>query len=75
VGAARAPRRARQGIAGPVPGRAGAPDTGIAAFAAEHRADLVAMATRGTGAMHHLLLGSTALRTAHVSDVPVALLR
>lgn len=65
----------RHGIACQVHGLAGEPDTGIAAFARDHQADLIAMATRGTGAMHHLLLGSTALRTSHVSEVPVALLR
>lgn len=53
----------------------GAPDLGIAAFAREHMADLISMATRGRGAMHHLLMGSVALRTAHESDVPVALMR
>lgn len=66
---------ARHGISCEVHGLAGEPDTGIAAFASEHQADFIAMATHGTGAMHHLLLGSTALRTAHVSAVPVALLR
>jgi nucleotide-binding universal stress UspA family protein len=53
----------------------GAPDVGIAAFARQHAAGLIAMATRGRGAMHHLLMGSVALRTAHESEVPVALLR
>lgn len=66
---------ARHGISCQVHALAGEADTGIAAFAGERQADLIAMATRGTGAMHHLLLGSTALRTAHMSDVPVALLR
>jgi nucleotide-binding universal stress UspA family protein len=54
---------------------AGRPEVAIAAFAREHGADLIAMATRGRGAMHHLVLGSVALRTAHQSDVPVALMR
>lgn len=53
----------------------GAPDAGIVAFAAEHGAGLVVMGTRGLGAMHHLLLGSVALKTAHASDVPVVLMR
>ena len=66
---------ARHGISFQVHALAGDADTGIATFAGEHQADLIAMATRGTGAMHHLLLGSTALRTAHVSGVPVALMR
>ncbi|MDB5752453.1 MAG: universal stress protein [Ramlibacter sp.] len=54
---------------------AGTPEVAIAAFAREHGADLIAMATRGRGAMHHLVLGSVALRTAHQSAVPVALMR
>jgi nucleotide-binding universal stress UspA family protein len=53
----------------------GAPDVGIASFAKQHDADLIAMATRGRGAIHHYFLGSVALRTAHASDVPVALMR
>jgi nucleotide-binding universal stress UspA family protein len=53
----------------------GAPGTGIAAFAAERGTELVCMATRGTGAMHHLLMGSVALQTAQASGVPVVLMR
>lgn len=53
----------------------GAAETEIAAFAKQHAADLIAMGTRGSGAMHHLFLGSAALRTAHLSEVPVALMR
>ena len=53
----------------------GTPDIGIATFARQHGAGLIAMATRGRGAMHHLLMGSVALRTAHESAVPVALMR
>ena len=53
----------------------GSPDAGIAAFAALQGAGLVVMGTRGLGAMHHLLLGSVALKTAHVSEVPVVLMR
>lgn len=53
----------------------GTPEQGIAAFARQQGAGLIAMATRGRGAMHHLFMGSVALRTAHESEVPVALLR
>lgn len=53
----------------------GAPEAGIAAFAQQQGAGLIAMGTRGMGAMHHLLMGSVALRTARTSEVPVALLR
>ncbi len=53
----------------------GPPDVGIASFAKQHAAELIAMATRGRGAMHHLFMGSVALRTAHASDMPVALMR
>lgn len=66
---------AAAGISHAVHRLTGAPDTGIAAFAQQCNADVIAMATRGTGAMHHLLLGSVALKTAHASAVPVALLR
>lgn len=54
---------------------AGAPDVGIASFARQHGAELIAMATRGRGAVHHLFMGSVALRTARASDMPVALMR
>jgi len=53
----------------------GPADEGIAAFAARTGAGMIAMGTRGTGAMHHLLMGSVALKTALASDVPVALMR
>lgn len=36
-------------------------------------ADLVAMGTRGLGALHHALLGSVALKVAIGSPVPVML--
>lgn len=49
--------------------------TGIVGFARETSADLIAMGTRGMGAMHHFVLGSVALTVAQRSDVPVALLR
>lgn len=53
----------------------GTPDADIAVFARRHGAEVIAMGTRGMGAMHHLLLGSVALKTALVSDVPVAFMR
>jgi nucleotide-binding universal stress UspA family protein len=55
--------------------RTGDPATGIALFALEQGTGLIAMGTRGKGAMHHLLLGSVALRTAQTSEVPVVLMR
>jgi nucleotide-binding universal stress UspA family protein len=54
---------------------AGDPATGIAQFAKDHSADLIAMSTRGLGALHHAFIGSVALKTAHLSPVPVALMR
>lgn len=66
---------ATAGIAHDLHRLTGAAAPGISTFAQEHGADLVVMGTRGMGAMHHLLLGSVALKTAHVSSVPVALLR
>lgn len=53
----------------------GDPGTGIVRFARDTSADLIAMGTRGMGAMHHFVLGSVALTVAQESDVPVALLR
>lgn len=53
----------------------GAPETGISAFASRQGAELVVLGTRGMGTMHHLLLGSVALKTAQAAEVPVALLR
>lgn len=66
---------AHAGIAHDVHRLTGAPDTDIAAFARRQGADVIVMGTRGMGAMHHLLLGSAALKTAVVSDVPVAFMR
>jgi nucleotide-binding universal stress UspA family protein len=54
---------------------AGDPAVGIAQFAHDRAADLVAMSTRGLGALHHAFIGSVALKTAHLSPVPVALMR
>lgn len=66
---------AAAGISHEVYGLAGEPKDDIALFARSQDADLIAMGTRGSGAMHHLLLGSAALKTALVSDVPVAFIR
>lgn len=63
---------AAAGIPHAVHGLVGDPKPGIAQFARSQKADLIAMATRGSGAMHHLLIGSAALHTAQLSDVPVA---
>jgi len=54
---------------------AGDPATGIAQFAKDRSADLIAMSTRGLGALHHAFIGSVALKTAHLSPVPVAFMR
>jgi len=53
----------------------GTPEADIAEFARRQGAEVIVMGTRGMGAMHHLLLGSAALKTALVSDVPVAFMR
>ena len=54
---------------------AGDPASGIARFARERAADLIAMSTRGLGALHHAFIGSVALNTSHLSAVPVILIR
>lgn len=63
------------GIAHEVHRLTGDPASGIAAFSRTRGCELIAMGTRGLGAMHHLLMGSVALQTVRASDVPVALLR
>lgn len=66
---------AAAGVSHEVHRMTGEPDTAVAEFARRQGAGLIAMGTRGVGTMHHLLLGSVALRTALVSDVPVVLMR
>ena len=50
------------------------PDT-ILAYADEHQADLVVMSSHGRKGFKRLLLGSVAERIAHLSKVPVLLLK
>ena len=45
----------------------------LALLAAQTKADLMVLGTRGKGAMHHALVGSVALKAAASSDVPVLL--
>lgn len=52
---------------------AGEPAAQIARLACELGSDLIVMGTRGLGAVHHALVGSVALKAAHASPVPVAL--
>jgi nucleotide-binding universal stress UspA family protein len=47
------------------------PSSGICARAAETKADLVAIGTRGRGGLSHVLLGSVAERTARLASCPV----
>jgi nucleotide-binding universal stress UspA family protein len=47
------------------------PSSGVCARAAETKADLVAIGTRGRGALSHVLLGSVAERTARLAKCPV----
>ena len=54
---------------------AGDPATDIARFTRERAADLIAMSTRGLGALHHAFIGSVAMNTSHLSPVPVLLMR
>ena len=52
---------------------AGEPAPAIARLAEELRVDFIVMGTRGLGAVHHAFVGSTALKTVHLSPVPVVL--
>lgn len=47
----------------------------IVRAAKEHRADQIAMGTRGMGAIGNMLLGSVAQRVIHQSEVPVLLVK
>lgn len=53
----------------------GEPAPVIAEFARRHHCDLIAMGTRGMGAVPSLLLGSVASKVLHAADVPVLLSR
>ena len=55
--------------------RVGDVATTIADCARDLRCDALAMDTRGLGAVQSLLLGSTALKVIHLTDVPVALIK
>ncbi len=52
---------------------AGEPAPTLARLAGELGADFVVMGTRGLGAAHHAFVGSVALKTVHLSPVPVLL--
>ena len=56
-------------------GEAGTPEIDIPRVAAERRADMIVMGTRGLGAVSALLLGSTAQRVVHNASVPVLLVK
>jgi nucleotide-binding universal stress UspA family protein len=51
----------------------GDPSAQIVRLAGVLGSELIVMGTRGLGAVHHALIGSTALKVAHASPVPVAL--
>ncbi|HYF18757.1 MAG TPA: universal stress protein [Ramlibacter sp.] len=65
---------AQAGIAHDIHRLTGDAAPGIAAFAAEHGSEAIAMASHGGGLLRHAF-GSVALRTAHLSEVPVMLMR
>ncbi|MCX7228922.1 MAG: universal stress protein [Burkholderiales bacterium] len=56
-------------------GEAGTPEVDIPRVAGERRADMIVMGTRGLGAVSALLLGSTAQRVVHNTNVPVLLVK
>ncbi|MBW8469988.1 MAG: universal stress protein [Thiobacillus sp.] len=63
------------GIAHAVHGLIGEPKADIALFASSQGAELIAMGTRRTGVMQHILIGSAALKTSIICNVPIAIMR
>jgi len=55
--------------------RSGIPATQIIRFAAEQKADMIAMGTHGRGGLDRLMLGSVADRVIRSSDCPVLIVR
>lgn len=53
----------------------GDPGPAIAQFALRYHCDLIAMGTRGMGAVPNLLLGSVASKVLHLAEMPVLLTR
>lgn len=53
----------------------GAPAEVIARVAKEHNCTGIIMGTRGLGEIESLLLGSTSFKVAHLTEVPVTLVR
>jgi nucleotide-binding universal stress UspA family protein len=53
----------------------GQPEHVIVAMARELECDQIVMGTRGMGTIKTLLIGSVALKTAHLADIPVTLVK
>jgi len=53
----------------------GSPERVIVHYAQEAKMDLIVMATRGLGAIEHILLGSVAERTMRTATCPVLTIR
>jgi nucleotide-binding universal stress UspA family protein len=62
-------------LAGEIETREGRADAVILDSAKRHRADLIALGTRGRSGLGHVLLGSTAERVVRQAHVPVAVLK
>lgn len=53
----------------------GDPATAIARCATSNRCDEIVMGTRGLSAVENLLLGTVTMKTLHISDVPITLVK
>ena len=65
----------RAGVAFERAGRVGDPAPEIIRFAQEWNADLIAMGTRGAGALSAMLLGSVAQKVIATSPIPVLIVQ
>jgi len=55
--------------------KVGAPEVEISAYASAHAIDMIVIGSHGHGALHNLILGSTATKVLACTSVPVLVIR